>query len=745
MANILLPTINLNLQNENAGFSNQRTEKTANVYSTVNTHLPFMNRPGKQMRFLQEASEIADSFAQRVIDRKKEALFNQTQNEMLTALSERENQYKALKGQDAIDGYEQYVKDINKIKSDYDSVFQSHKEESHKFSLYSSDIATKYGIEGKNYYDSKVIEKADNELSSLYSNSMSEWFKHFNSPQEAEFKKKAFDVLDQIADKSGIVKGTEEYNKQVADMIDTYAKTTVMYQIHTKNYGGAYTTLMKCKNDMGGELYTDLLGRIKGAMLIESERNKRASSQLNKKFEELKGADAYGFMEMRKDFYLKQYPNKFTGKDDEQLNLIVGNELIHENYQRRLYNNTEALLGHNVMSELTYLIDNNRIDNPTDPYSSLSNQTKQLLLEQNGFDEEKARNKVKGYYNSVYSMYGNTVTGAGKELLSRLQHDADSVLIEIGDMSSLNEWFVKNPQTPDMHNKIYQEFTKAQIKQQNGEGNKSLPYYTKTLNQALIMNGLEINSNKDNGDIALSFQRSEVVSAVDKVVADIEKDRRLNPNKYKDIADIEREVTTRVAMIINSSDFKEKGKNIVKRADELVDTVSNYLDDLGYIVNDEQKLKDNLKQKALHSYSVNGEFISSEQLFEQIKPELESSFNNPNEEEVVLTPKQQQYKDLTNKIAKFDAEIKEYEKRRNYKNDSHYQRLVESRDALNDLRNGKITEDEYYSISMKLDEDVGLFTRKPKPLKKKKSNNSKETLSKTREDLKGAVNKLLNK
>lgn len=742
MANILLPTINLNLQNENASFSNQRTEKTANVYSTVNTHLPFMNRPEKQMRFLQEASEIADNFAQRVIDRKKEALFNQTQNEMLTALSERENQYKALKGQDAIDGYEQYVKDINKIKSDYDSVFQSHKEESHKFSLYSSDIATKYGIEGKNFYDSKVIEKADNELSSLYSNSMSEWFKHFNSPQEAEFKKKAFDVLDQIADRSGIVKGTEEYNKQVSNMIDAYAKTTVMYQIHTKNYGGAYTTLMKCKKDMGGELYTDLLGRIKGAMLIESERNKSASSQLNKKFEELKGADAYGFKEMRKDFYRKQYPNKYT---DEQLNQIVQRELVHENNQRRLYNNTEALLGHIVMSEFTYLIDNNKVDNPTDPFSSLSNQTKQLLLEQNDFDEEKARNKAKGYYDSVYSMYGNTVTGAGKELLSRLQHDADSVLFEIGDMSSLNEWFVKNPQTPDMHNKIYQAYTEAQIKMQNGEGNKSLPYYTKTLNQALTMCDLEINPNKDNGDIASSFQRSEVVSVVDKETAKMEKERRLNPNKYKDIADVEREVTTRVTMAINSSDFKEKGKKIIEKADELTDTVANYLDDLGYIVNDEQKLKDNLKQKALHSYSVNGEFVTAEQLFEQIKPELESSFNNPNEEEVVLTPKQQQYKDLTNKIANIDAEIKEYEKRRNYKNDRHYQRLVESRDALNDLRNGKISEDEYYSRSMKIDEKAGLYTRKAKPIKKKQSNKSKETLSKTREDLKGAVNKLLNK
>lgn len=742
MSNILLPTINLNLQNENAGFSNQRTEKTANVYGTVNTHLPFMNKPGKQMRFLQEASEIADNFAQRVIDRKKEALFNQTQNEMLTALSERENQYKALKGQDAIDGYEQYVKDINKIKSDYDSVFQSHKEEAHKFSIYSSDIATKYGIEGKNFYDSKVIEKADKELSSLYSNSMSEWFKHFNSPQEAEFKKKAFDVLDQIADKSGIVKGTEEYNKQVADMIDTYAKTTVMYQIHTKNYGGAYTTLMKCKNDMGGELYTDLLGRIKGAMLIESERNKSASSQLNKKFEELKGADAYGFMEMRKDFYRKQYPNKYT---DEQLNQIVQRELVHENNQRRLYNNTEALLGHNVMSELIYLIDNNKVDNPTDPFSSLSNQTKQLLLEQNNFDEEKARNKARGYYGSVYSMYGNTVTGAGKELLSRLQHDPNSVLFEIGDMSSLNEWFVNNPQTPDMHNKIYQAYTEAQIKQQNGEGNKSSPYYTKTLNQALTMCNLEINPNKDNGDITSSFQRSEVVSVVDKVTSDIEKERRLNPNKYKDIADVEREVTTRVAMAINSSDFKDKGKKIIEKADELTDTVSNYLDDLGYIVNDEQKLKDNLKQKALHSYSVNGEFISAEQLFEQIRPELESSFNNPNEEEVVLTPKQQQYKDLTNKIARLDTKIKEYEKRRNYKNDRHYQWLVGNRDALNDLRNGKITDEEYRLRSMKPDEEVGLYTRKDKPINKKKNNQSKETLSKTEEDLRGAVNKLLNK
>ena len=132
-------------------------------------------------------------------------------------------------------------------------------------------------------------------------------------------------------------------------------------------------------------------------------------------------------------------------------------------------------------------------------------------------------------------------------------------------------------------------------------------------------------------------------------------------------------------------------------------------------------------------------------MFEQIRPELESSFNNPNEEEAILTPKQQQYKDLTNKIAHFDAEIKEYEKRRNYKNDRRYQWLKENKDALNDLRNGKITEEEYRLRVMKTDEDVGYVTRKAKPIKKNKNNKQKETLSKTREDLKGAVNKLLNK
>ena len=61
------------------------------------------------------------------------------------------------------------------------------------------------------------------------------------------------------------------------------------------------------------------------------------------------------------------------------------------------------------------------------------------------------------------------------------------------------------------------------------------------------------------------------------------------------------------------------------------------------------------------------------------------------------------------------------------------------------MRNGKITEDEYYSRSMKIDEKAGLFTRKSKPIKKNKNNKQKETLSKTKENLKGAVNKLLNK
>ena len=95
MANVLLPTVGLKLQSENENFGSQNRIKANNVYTGVNTDLPFMNKPAEQMKYANAFAELTDAFAQRIIDRKKETLYNQAQNEMITKLSERENQYKA--------------------------------------------------------------------------------------------------------------------------------------------------------------------------------------------------------------------------------------------------------------------------------------------------------------------------------------------------------------------------------------------------------------------------------------------------------------------------------------------------------------------------------------------------------------------------------------------------------------------------------------------------------------------------
>lgn len=698
MASVLLPTVGLKLQSENGNFSSQYRTKANNVYTGVNTNLPFMNKPAEQMKYANAFAELADTFAQRIIDRKKETLYNQAQNEMITKLSERENQYKALKGQDAIDGFAKYQEDIAKIKADYDQIFDSHSAESHKFKIDSNKFVTRYGMEGQNYYDSEVIKQADTELTNLFSNSMSEWFKHFNSPQENLFKQKAFDVLDQISDKNGIVKGSEAYNQQVAKMIDTYAQSTVEYQLNTKNFNGALVTLNKCKNDMNGDVYMKLLGSIQSKQKAEAERQSYLKSlrSANRTYAPLEGAEAVAYLDKDAKEILKANPNM----SEVQARAIAQSHLVKINLDRRALSDTNLMLGSSVQGMYISLKQKGIEIDPTDPFTVLPQEMQQILLQANSYNDKQAREHAKNLYNALETIANNPNTGRGDEMKLRLEGDPYGMIAEFKDPTGFDEWLKANPQSSEMTNLLMSKFNDAYIKYQRGELKAKPKFFKEILDQKLTENGLALKSEKDNNE--QSIQRSLVVSTLEKAYLLAEQDRLKAPSKYQDLLTYRSAVEQHYFELSSKKDFKEYGKKYSDKINSMVDSVYNTYTDSGNIVNDKDQVTGVIRNFILKDLQNNqNNFNTASYYYNGVLPKLDSLVaDDPNEKEPVFTKEEQLRKKAFDDVSKFKDkdDLNDYE--------SAYLKLA------NKFLKGEISKEEYEKERNKIKEkDVDAQTR----------------------------------
>lgn len=699
MASVLLPTVGLKLQSENGNFSSQYRTKANNVYTGVNTNLPFMNKLAEQMKYANAFAELADTFAQRIIDRKKETLYNQAQNEMITKLSERENQYKALKGQDAIDGFAKYQEDIAKIKADYDQIFDSHSAESHKFKIDSNKFVTRYGMEGQNYYDSEVIKQADTELTNLFSNSMSEWFKHFNSPQENLFKQKAFDVLDQISDKNGIVKGSEAYNQQVAKMIDTYAQSTVEYQLDTKNFSGALSTLAKCKDSMNGDVYMKLLGGIQSKQKAEAERQSYLKSlrSANKAYEPLEGAEAVAYLDKDAKEILKANPNM----SEVQARAIAQSHLVKINLDRRALSDTNLMLGSSVQGMYIALKQKGIEVDPTDPFTALPQETQQILLQANNYNDKQAREHAKNLYNALETTANNPNTGRGVEMNSRLDHDPYGMIVEFKDPTGFNEWLIANPQSTEMTNLLMSKFNNVYIKYQQGEVKGNKKFFKEILEQKLTENGLDPNSSKKDSDDQ-SIQRSLVVSTLEDAYLLADQDRAKAPSKYQDPMSYRSAVESHYYELSLKKDFKGYGQKYSDKINSMVDTVYNTYTDSGNIVNDGEQVRGVIRNFILKDLQNNqNKFNSASYYYNGVLPKLDSLVaDDPNEKEPVFTKEEQLRKIAFDDVSKFKDkdDLNDYE--------SAYFKLA------NKFLKGEITKEEYEKERNKIskkDNDIKLY------------------------------------
>ena len=279
MASILLPTKGLNINAPISSAISGRTQKSANIAQEVNTNIPFTVSPSRQLKFAEGAIQVIDEWESRTRQNKLNLLANQAQNEMQKELNDNLVSYRDKKGQNAIDGYNDFLKKNKDIKERYNQIFNSHEQANYDFAKRVNNAVNNADIEGKNYYSKIVSEVAQNESFNKVKESLNTATLNYNSPNRAIYEKQVEDdYSDYLSRYEGITKGSSQEITAQRELKDQYVASAIAYQISTKQYGLALSNLENEKaNNLSSITYWRLKSRIE--MGLEAERQSAQSQK----------------------------------------------------------------------------------------------------------------------------------------------------------------------------------------------------------------------------------------------------------------------------------------------------------------------------------------------------------------------------------------------------------------------------------------------------------------------------------
>lgn len=284
MASILLPTQNLNINTNTSSAISGNSQKTLNAAQGINTKLPFIVKPSAQLRFMKEAVQVVDEWEKRTRQNKLDLLGNQAKNELQRELNDNLASYQSNKGQNAINAYEDFVKNNNEIKERYSQIFSAHGQANYDFNHTVNDYINRVNIEGKNYHDKVVSEQAENESFNRVKETLNTATLNYNSPLKTQYEDEMSNAYSDYLERyQGIVKGSEQEQAAQRALKDEYIASAISYQISTKQYGLANANLEREKLD---NLSSITYWRLKSKIFfgIEEERQ-RAQANTNKSLE----------------------------------------------------------------------------------------------------------------------------------------------------------------------------------------------------------------------------------------------------------------------------------------------------------------------------------------------------------------------------------------------------------------------------------------------------------------------------
>lgn len=478
MANILTPTQGLSLKTADGGVSGRATA------FTPNQQIAFQRSTTSDMSMMNDAIEAITKHLEDVQKQKQESLVNQASSLYQEAVRSEQTRYQNLQGENAINGLEEYQKNITDLNKQFAGTFKNSTMQQ-MLSKEMENTTLNARINGRNWHDKQVYEFAKTERLSKLESTGDNFIYNIGSPNDKNNLTEMQKALDNIIKTDhGVIDPNSEMYKQLSQTYyDKAFKAPLGAQIDT-NPSMARVNLERVKDLISPELYASLSKEIKQEQKkqyneylttekLKLELQEAQDKKLNDFWtKDMNYSDYVKVMDKHYDNLKKEFASKHGIKVDD----------ITENQKKALYseakeladaekdnhdaivyrfNNQTARMTHMVQGSVAKAIESGSF-NRNAPLACLDEDTKLMVIDRLG-SEEKAEKFLKERAIELYE--NKDSTGGDKFYLMTKKEQAELAQVPV----KLEKFYFDNKVSMKDQYRIDKDCKALQEKIANGE------------------------------------------------------------------------------------------------------------------------------------------------------------------------------------------------------------------------------------------------------------------------------------
>lgn len=287
---ILLPTENLQLR-ESTSNSRNLNNGVPNVMAKhyqSNANIPFKVNPDNTLiKNAGSIVEIIDNYYTKKYKDEQDVLFAKSLNEFRERDREDLKAYSQLKGQDAIDGWEDYLKQRDLRRKEYESVWSAHPHRQAEWVQNIEEIQGRNKLNALDYKINQTDKIHEDQLQTGLSNSLVELEANLNSPRYQYYLADFDKAYDEMCEYAGIRPQLEDgsvnpvYDLKKRQLFDQTMLHSVDYFTDLDQYSVANRVLDQNKDRMTQVAYQKAKAEVakKAKRYAEHEMIKRSAGQ----------------------------------------------------------------------------------------------------------------------------------------------------------------------------------------------------------------------------------------------------------------------------------------------------------------------------------------------------------------------------------------------------------------------------------------------------------------------------------
>lgn len=536
--NVMLPTQQLHQTDNNNAFANHQRA----VAFHGNESIPFQVNPADNLKYAEQAIGAIDKWQEQVRKDKEDALVTKASNTYLEAITQRKNEYTNLQGENAVNGFEQYTKDLDNIQKQFSKVFKN-TEMQGELNKQNERNSIGARLDGKNWHDKQVYTMQEKELLSQADLLGQQYITNLDSPVSNINEQSLTDSLAKYLDFKGVPADSAQRIIATQEFYYNAFKNSLQSEIK-HNPGTAIRKLNRVKHLLAEDKYISMLAdaqdraetlalRDLNRQNMELERKERINrlqiQEANKKRQPM-GAGAK--LKLEEDIRQQVFNDpRYKGMDGLSKAKIAQTEynmrVVADKLACDEYNDATQNANNIIESAVQVAIQNGTYDsrNPRSIFGSDQTSNAQLTMLSKFYGGGEKLDEV------IKLQYENQTITPSNELMAKhlFNLDYESFYNLLGN-NTLDEYCIANniQLSPSDRNKILNKQEENRLSMENGAGHNKMykKAYDSIMTADLGVKQSQVNSSENYKQQAIASKLAQ------KVVREVQRTGDYSDNNF---------------------------------------------------------------------------------------------------------------------------------------------------------------------------------------------------------------------